>query len=103
MFAIIAAVKGVMWAAAVEPVIQILGIGSLVSFFNKAKQHDHIYHSKKSKKSKKEKEPETLEEYEELIKNDPKAKVYRELFLNEEIESINEALDYHTKEENKTD
>ena len=34
-------VKGVIWAAAVEPVIQILGLGSVFAAWNIAKTHNY--------------------------------------------------------------
>ena len=33
-------VKGIIWAAAVEPVIQMLGLGSVFAVWNIAKKHD---------------------------------------------------------------
>ena len=38
MFAISAIAKGVIWAAAIEPVIQMLGLGSVFAAWNIAKQ-----------------------------------------------------------------
>ena len=40
MFCISAIVKGVIWAAAVEPVIQMLGLGSVFAAWNISKKHE---------------------------------------------------------------
>ena len=42
MFAISSIVKGVLWAAAAEPVMQILGIGSMIAFFNVGRKPDLV-------------------------------------------------------------
>ena len=38
MFCIVAIVKGVLWAAAVEPVMQMMGLGSIFAAWNIAKR-----------------------------------------------------------------
>ena len=48
LFMINAVVKGVIWAAAVEPVIQMLGLGSVFAAWNIAKEpelYDNLFRS----------------------------------------------------------
>ena len=42
LFSICAIVKGVLWAAAVEPIVKILGIGSVFAAWNIAKKPDNF-------------------------------------------------------------
>ena len=45
MFCISAIVKGVIWAAAVEPVLQMLGLGSIFAAWNISNKNMEIYDS----------------------------------------------------------
>ena len=49
IFAIIVTVKGMFWAVAAEPVMQMLGLGSIFAAWNIAKNHklydDYVYKS----------------------------------------------------------